>query len=189
MTPMEPSLHERFAQLHGGDDSAALACAKALGQAAAIAGQRVIAVSACLVGEPVRYDGGHKYAPEALAELPSDPSVVLMPLCPELLAGMGCPRPAVHFAEGDGIALADGRRGRICDVSGHDRTAEMVAGADRALALCEAAGVDAAILKENSPSCGLHQIHGPHGRQPGQGVFAARLARLGIPSQAERAEA
>jgi uncharacterized protein YbbK (DUF523 family) len=181
MTPapddsQEPEL-SLYQHLHG-HPAGAMERAKAIGAAAA--GKQVVAVSACLMGQPVRYDGGHKHAPDALGPLLADPHVIVLPICPEMLAGMGCPRPPVHFASGDGGALLAGHDARIVDGQGQERTAAMVNGAERALGLCRAAGVTAAVLKEHSPSCGLRTVHGPAGRQPGQGVFAARMAEQGV---------
>jgi uncharacterized protein YbbK (DUF523 family) len=179
------SMTAPFAPLHDPDPAIARQAAAAIRTTAKAGSKRVIAVSACLLGEPVRYDGGHKHAPEALAPLLHDPAIILMPICPEVLAGMGCPRPTVQFAAGDGTTLAHGQGGTIVDANGEDRTAQMVHGAMLAEELCREAGVSAALLKERSPSCGLEQIHGPQGLQAGSGTFAARLVQLGLPIDTE----
>jgi uncharacterized protein YbbK (DUF523 family) len=187
MTSFEPSaaLHDRFSRLHDPDPQVAVVEAVALAVAAAATGKRVVAVSACLLGERVRYDGGHKHAPDAVAPLLDDPGILVVPLCPEILARMGCPRPTVSFTHGDGATLVEGLGGRIVDSEGRDRTHAMALGAELAERLCEVAGVSLALLKENSPSCGPTLIHGPEGLQAGSGVFAARLARRGIPLSSE----
>jgi len=56
-----------------------------------------IAVSACLLGENVRYDGGHKYDPYVAEELAAH--CELVPLCPEMEAGMGVPREPVQRSQ------------------------------------------------------------------------------------------
>lgn len=93
---MSPGTHERFERLMSTDVEAALAEAAAIGVEARATGRRVVAVSACLLGERVRPDGTHKYAPHALAALEADPQVIVLPVCPEVLARLGVPRPTVH---------------------------------------------------------------------------------------------
>jgi uncharacterized protein YbbK (DUF523 family) len=167
-------LHARFQRLHDPDPAVALAEAEGVRDEATAAGKRVVAVSACLLGYGVRPDGGHKHAPRAVAPLLDDPDVIVLPVCPEILARMGVPRPTVQFVEGDGRSLLAGH-GRIEDAQGRDRTEAMLAGARVAERICAVAGASAALLKEKSPSCGVAVIHGPGGLQEGSGVFAALL--------------
>ena len=141
-------------------------------------GRPPIVVSACLLGAPVRHDGADRRT-GAVEQATAGRAV--LPLCPELLAGMGCPRPAIHFARGDGDTLAsDPTAAAVVDGAGRDHATALLAGARRALALAQAAGAREAILKERSPSCGCHQIHGPDGIREGRGAFAALAARSGI---------
>jgi uncharacterized protein YbbK (DUF523 family) len=163
------ALHDLYLALHGDDRAAALSAARALH------GKRVVVVSACLLGERTRYDGGDKLDPRVIDRVLHDPTLAVLPLCPEILGGMGCPRPPVHFA-------ADGR---AVDDRGRDRTAELTAGAARADELAAAAGASEAILKERSPSCGVRTIHGPAGVQAGRGRFADRLAARHLPVLSE----
>ena len=169
-------MHRLFQRLHGADRKDADAAAKEV----ATQGTRVVAVSACLLGERVRYDGDDKYLPEVVDPLIADPAVRVLPLCPEVLGGMGCPRAPVHFMGGDGDTLLDGSGRvpvRVVDDAGNDRTAEMLAGAARADELAGLAGAASAVLKERSPSCGAHAVHRDGQVLPGRGVFAARLSR------------
>ncbi len=168
----EHRLQVRFGRLHSKVPADGDACAAEL----AASGRRIVVVSACLLGEPVRWDGAARNHPRATLPLLADPSVELLPLCPELLGGMGCPRPAVHFAHGDG----DAPDARVVDTAGRDRTAELRAGAVRADALATLAGASAALLKERSPSCGTTAVHGPAGPTAGSGMFAATLRRRGL---------
>lgn len=165
---MTRRLHDLYQCLHGADRAAADAAARDLAAEAAAAGAEVVVVSACLLGEKTRYDGGDKYTPEVVDPLLHDPNVRVLPLCPEILGGMGCPRPAVWFA---GEA--------IIDSAGRDHTAAITSGADRADALARLAGAARALLKERSPSCGVHLVHRgtPPQIGPGRGLFADRLAR------------
>jgi uncharacterized protein YbbK (DUF523 family) len=178
------SLKELYRRLHEAGPDEAERAARELREAAAKAGRRVVVVSACLLGEKTRYDGGDKHVPEATDPLLGDPGVEVMPLCPEILGGMGCPRPPVHFAEGDGDTVLDGH-GRLVDDAGRDHTGAMAKGAERADALAALAGAEQALLKERSPSCGSHQIHIAAGLADGRGVFAARLARRHLPVLSE----
>jgi uncharacterized protein YbbK (DUF523 family) len=164
-------LHERYRLLHGGDSEAARAEIARL-QAS---GRPVVVVSACLLGVRCRFDGGDKRDDAAVARLAGDAE--LLPLCPEVLARFGVPRPTITLS-------ADGRR--AVDARGRDVTAELDAGARLADSWAERAGAVRALLKERSPSCGVHQVHGPDGLREGQGRFAARLAKRGLPIVSER---
>ena len=101
------------------------------------------------------------------------------PRSSEVLGGMGCPRPPVHFESGDGDVLLDGF-GRATDDRGVDASGALLRGAHRAAELARLAGARQAILKERSPSCGLLQIHTAAGLRAGRGCFAAALARRGL---------
>jgi uncharacterized protein YbbK (DUF523 family) len=159
-------LQERYQRLHGDDPEAARVEAERL----RASGRRVVAVSACLLGVRCRYDGGDKASPEAVARAAGDDEI--LPVCPEVLARFGVPRPAVTLSE-------DGARAFTAD--GRDVTAQLDAGAARAERLVELAGASSALLKERSPSCGSRTVYGPRGLQAGRGRFAARLGRLSLP--------
>lgn len=179
------SLTDRFATLHADDALAAEALALSLAQTAQATGARVVAVSACLLGEPTRYDGGDKRCQPLIDSLVADTDTVMLPLCPELLAGMGCPRPAVHYAEGDGAAMLAGRPTKVVTAAGDDCTALLDQGAARAEHLIQLAGAVAVVLKERSPSCGVRQIHGAEGLKAGLGMLTARLQRHALTIQSE----
>jgi uncharacterized protein YbbK (DUF523 family) len=163
-------LHQLFARLHGDDADEARAAAREL------VGKDPVVVSACLLGERVRYDGGDKRDPRVEAQVQGR---VVLPLCPEVLGGMGCPRPPVHFETGDGDALIEGF-GRAVDDKGRDASGALLRGAQRADELARLAGARQAILKERSPSCGFLQIHTAAGLRAGRGCFAAALVRRGV---------
>lgn len=167
----------RCARLHG-DPAAAEEEARALGES----GREVVAVSACLLGEPTRYDGRDKRSLAALARLGD---VEVLPLCPELLGGMGCPREPCAYASGDGRDLL-AASALVRDRAGRDVSAAMRAGAERAAHLARLAGARRAILKQRSPSCGTRDVHRLTGDArfsapgPGVGVAAAALAAAGL---------
>lgn len=140
-----------------------------------------ILVSACLMGEPVRYDG------RCLNDLPPWPAAwrkgeCLLPFCPEAAGGLSVPRPPAEIVGGTGKDVLDGG-GTVVDRDGRDLTAHFLDGARAALKMARGHGVSLAILKQRSPSCGSVSVY--DGRfsgilRPGQGVTAALLTRHGI---------
>lgn len=141
-----------------------------------------ILISACLLGERVRHDGGDKAsAHPALARWAAQGRLV--PLCPEVAGGLGIPRPPAEIqGPGGGAAVLAGSA-QVRTVHGHDVTAAFLAGARAALAAAERHRIRVAILKENSPSCGSGQVHDGRfagARVPGMGVTAALLRAAGV---------
>lgn len=128
-------------------------------------------ISACLLGEPCRYDGKSRPLPAAtLARLRSQ--FELIPVCPEVLGGLPTPRVPSEL-QGERVVTADGR----------DVTAEYTRGAQAALTIAREHGVSAALLKERSPSCGKGEIYdGSFTRtlKTGNGVTAERLLEAGF---------
>ena len=128
-----------------------------------------ILISACLVGDNVKYDGGNNKNPliEKLLE-----KYELVPFCPEVEGGLPTPR---HPSEQRGEQVVN-------DID-EDVTDEFNRGADLALNICLYLKITKAILKERSPSCGVHSIYdGTFSSKviPGMGVTAALLKRKGI---------
>jgi uncharacterized protein YbbK (DUF523 family) len=135
----------------------------------------VWAVSACLLGIHCRYDGLHRHS-DGLHCLQGRKA---LPLCPEVLAGLGVPRSPMAFVGGDGAAALAGDA-RLLDAHGRDCTAHLAAGAALALRLARAAGCESAVLKDRSPSCGVHLVHADSGLIPGRGMFTAACLAAGI---------
>jgi uncharacterized protein YbbK (DUF523 family) len=138
-------------------------------------------ISACLLGQKVRYDGGDKDCRGALLdELIKQDRVIAF--CPEVAGGLPVPRLPAEIQNSDGAAvLAD--RARVIDSAGNDVTQAFLEGARLALQLARQHNVKAAILKERSPSCGGQAIYdGTFSKQikPGRGVTAALLEQHGI---------
>lgn len=150
-----------------------------------------ILISACLLGQPVRYDGKGKPLAHPLIEQWKREGR-LVPLCPEMAGGMSVPRPPAEIENGlSGDDVLD-RRARVLELTGGDVTAAFIAGAERALAFAKQNGCRAALLIDGSPSCGSQMIYDGAfaGRKTaGHGVTAALLRREGIqvfaPSQIE----
>jgi len=138
----------------------------------------MVAISACLLGERVRYDGREKRAAMIVATLTG--RVEWLPVCPEVAAGLGVPRPAVQLVGEPGRARAIGVEDPALDVTG-----PLLAFAADWLA--QVGHLDGCILKSRSPSCGLHSSpHLPSG-QLGAGLFAEQLRRAlpGVPLREE----
>lgn len=132
-----------------------------------------IGVSSCLLGNKVRYDGGHKhnrYLTDVLAE-----QFELMVVCPEAEVGMGTPRETVRLeGAADNPSL-------IAPRSGADWTQRMNAySRKRALELSRAE-LCGFIFKKGSPSCGMFRVKVMSDKgspeRKGRGLFAAEFAR------------
>ena len=148
---------------------------------------RRILVSACLLGDPVRYDGGARRLDHpSLARWRSEGRLV--GFCPECAAGLPTPRPAAEIApDATADAILDGL-GRVCERDGGDVTAAFVDGAQRALAVAQAHACAWALLVDRSPSCGSRFVHSGNfdgTLRPGLGLTAALLRRHGIAVFAE----
>lgn len=133
-------------------------------------------VSACLVGLPTRFDGGH-HRDRPVLELAR--RFTLVPVCPEQLGGLGTPRPPAEIQGGTAGAGAE----RVLGADGSDVTEGFRRGAAAVLAVARLVGAEAAVLKARSPSCGVGETYdGTFSRtvRPGSGVTAALLAREGL---------
>ncbi len=112
-----------------------------------------VLVSACLLGQLVRYDAlaktcEHKILSRWLRE------GRVVPVCPEVAGGLSIPRPAAEIEKPvGGFGVLDGRA-RVVDCNGRDVSEAFIRGAQEALALAKSKGIRVAVLKENSPSCG-----------------------------------
>ncbi len=130
-----------------------------------------ILVSACLLGEPLRYDGrDNQFTHPLLDQWRAQERIV--PFCPETAGGLPVPRPPAEF-----------RNGRVVTADGEDLTDAFERGAALALALCREQHIRVALLAARSPSCGNDHIYDGSfsGRLvDGMGVTARRLREAGI---------
>jgi uncharacterized protein YbgA (DUF1722 family)/uncharacterized protein YbbK (DUF523 family) len=134
-----------------------------------------LGVSACLLGESVRYDGGHKrdsFLTDVLGTY-----VDWVPVCPEVDIGLGIPRPTLRL-----VGHSDAPR-LVQETTGDDLTARMRAYAGKRVRELERLALDGWVLKRASPSCGLFRVRvyreGGVPNADGRGLFAAALvARL-----------
>jgi len=139
---------------------------------------RPILVSACLLGLVTRYDGTSKRNEKVLAYL-REHRLIPVPICPEQLAGLPTPRPATRFTSGDGTSLLAGA-GTVANAEGTIVNELFLRGAVEALKTARLCGCSIALLKERSPSCGVHQVYLQEAVVAGRGVTAALLLQNGI---------
>jgi uncharacterized protein YbbK (DUF523 family) len=152
-----------------------------------------VLVSACLLGEAVRYNGGDMRCDDDILQRWLREGRVIS-VCPEVVGGLPVPRPRAEIADGaDGMQVLAGNA-KVFDSNGRDVTACLVSGAEQALERARARQIRVAVLKEGSPSCGTgHIFDGSFSgtRVPNHGVTAALLQQAGIHvfSEAQLAEA
>lgn len=130
-----------------------------------------ILVSACLLGEKVRYDGSDNRQAGLLEQWQAEGRIIA--LCPEVAGGLPVPRPPAEIQ-------ADGR---IINIERKDVSDAFERGARKALELCEQHRIQIAILKEGSPSCGSSLINNGNFDRikiPGQGITTRLLEANGI---------
>ena len=188
-----------------------------------------LCVSACLLGIPCRWKGDAKPCEavqrlaeraavraldpatrsalgESHAESAENAEMELVPFCPELAAGLGCPRPPIELVQGEASEPSTASTASTLQPRGSalpirvlrvdrqgDATDALRAACEaEAEALARAGGVDGFILKSRSPSCGLASpLHDPAGREigtaPGLWAALARERFPGIPRWTETA--
>ncbi len=127
-----------------------------------------LGISRCLLGEEVRYDGGHKrdrFLTDVLGR-----HVEWIPICPEVEAGFGTPREAMRL-------VGDPRKPRLLTIkTERDMTKPLALFTERKLEALEHADLTGYIFKKDSPSCGVERVrvfnqHGMPSRT-GVGLFA-----------------
>jgi uncharacterized protein YbgA (DUF1722 family)/uncharacterized protein YbbK (DUF523 family) len=130
-----------------------------------------IGISSCLLGQAVRFDGGHKrheFLTDTLGSF-----VEWVPVCPEVECGLGTPRESMRLVRKDGgVRLLTVR-------SAVDLTDQMETYAQHRVSALRSEELCGYVLKKDSPSCGLERvkIYGAHNVpvKSGRGLFAARL--------------
>ena len=142
-----------------------------------------VGISACLVGERVRYDGGHKFDRTIVETLGA--VVDLVAVCPEFEAGFGVPREAVHLV-GD-----PGDPAFMTVETGVDHTARIKSWSLARLDELAETGLCGFVLKARSPSCAVRglTVSNGEGEEVGTaaGIFASALAHRfpGLPLEDE----
>ena len=132
-----------------------------------------LGISACLLGEKVRYDGGHKrdfFLTETFGRY-----VEWVSVCPEFEVGMGTPRESVRLV-GD-----KDKPSMITEHSGKDWTAAMNSFAAKRVKALKALELSGYVFKKDSPSCGVERVRLYSGNgaptREGRGLFAAAVTR------------
>ena len=130
-----------------------------------------VGISACLLGDRVRYDSGHKKNQFILSKL--SPLVEFVRVCPEVEMGLGTPREPIRLVQQDeGVRLQTSN-------TGVDLTERMKVYARERVEKLAGLELDGFILKKDSPSCGMERVkvYREDGRNEkvGRGIFAETL--------------
>jgi uncharacterized protein YbbK (DUF523 family) len=132
----------------------------------------LVFVSSCLLGKLVRYDGQAKTVHHPVLERWHAENRIVA-FCPEVEGGLPVPRPP-----------AERVRDKVLRADGIDVTTAFERGAAAALAEARAKSVALALLKERSPSCGVHFVYDGNFSAavvPGAGLTTECFRRAGIP--------
>ncbi|MDA1258997.1 MAG: DUF523 and DUF1722 domain-containing protein [Planctomycetota bacterium] len=131
-----------------------------------------LGIATCLLGEQVRWDGGHKRDEFLVGTVA--PHVEWVPVCPEEESGMGVPRPPVRLEQDP-----HGATRMVDPKSGKDHTAAMTRFSKQRVRALADEELDGYVLKKDSPSCGMERVrlHAEKGMpvRKGVGLFAAEL--------------
>src|SRR3954470_8820805 len=132
-----------------------------------------IGISSCLLGQEVRYNGGHKRDDFLAGTL--GPFVEWVPVCPEVELGLGVPRPAIRLERiGGGVRL-------LMPSTGEDLTEAMREFSRVRVEALAGMELDGYVLKKDSPSCGMERVKIYNGTgapsKDGRGLFAEELLR------------
>lgn len=127
-----------------------------------------ILVSGCLLGENCKYNGGNNYNPRVVEFLKGKE---VISICPEIMAGMGCPRNPIEIVDGvltdcHGKNVDSLIRKSVMEIMERIRDEE----------------IQCAVLQSRSPTCGVNQVYdGTFSGKliPGSGIFAKSLMDAG----------
>ena len=127
-----------------------------------------VLVSGCLLGENCKYNGGNNYNPRVVEFLKGKE---VISICPEIMAGMGCPRNPIEIVDGvltdcHGKNVDSLIRKSVMEIMERIRDEE----------------IQCAVLQSRSPTCGVNQVYdGTFSGKliPGSGVFAKSLIDAG----------
>lgn len=131
-----------------------------------------VGISSCLVGQPVRYDGGHKHDSYITGTLSQ--FFDFRPFCPEVGIGMGVPRPTIQLVKINHDIHSLGVKDPEIDVTSALRNFAH----DHKTSHSDLCGY---ILKKDSPSCGMERVKVYINNQPqkiGSGIYAGEMMRL-----------
>ena len=127
-----------------------------------------VLVSGCLLGENCKYNGGNNYNPRVVEFLKGKK---VISICPEMMAGMGCPRNPIEIV--DGV---------LTDCHGKNVDALIRKSVIEIMDKIRDEEIQCAILQSRSPTCGVNQVYdGTFSGKliPGSGIFAKSLMDAG----------
>ena len=127
-----------------------------------------VLVSGCLLGENCKYNGGNNYNPRVVEFLKGKE---VISICPEIMAGMGCPRNPIEIV--DGV---------LTDCHGKNVDALIRKSVMEIMERIRDEEIQCAVLQSRSPTCGVNQVYdGTFSGKliPGSGVFAKSLMDAG----------
>lgn len=145
-------------------------------------------ISACLGYCHCRYDGNGfddfdiEQAKRFLKQHLNVNDIEFYPLCPEQLGGLPTPRTPAEIVQGDGRDVINSKA-RVITKNNVDCTKNFLHGAHQTLVLAQKLNLQAFLLKDNSPSCGVNNIYTGEfngTKKPGKGVTTALLELNGI---------
>jgi len=132
-----------------------------------------ILISACFLGERVRYNGiAQQLSSKLLQQWKKQGR--LIPICPEVISGLPVPRPPAEINQSTK---------KVMTIESVDVTKQFTQGAQQALLLCQQYNIKFALLKESSPSCGSNTIYDGTFSQKkinGEGMTTTLLREHGI---------
>jgi len=140
-----------------------------------------VMVSACLMGERVRYDANKVPCNSAILNSWKDEGLIVT-FCPEVAGNLPVPRPPAEIIKGTGADVIEEKTG-VFNINGQDVTESFIRGAEKALAVARKMQITIALLKDGSPSCGKTSIYDgsfSKVRRPGNGVTTALLKKNDI---------
>lgn len=136
-------------------------------------------VSMCLCGVNCKYSGGNNFDESVLEIINCGEAI---PVCPEVMGGLGTPRIPHEIVGGDGFDVLEGKA-KVISKDGEDNTAAFIAGAEKVLEIAKKLDVKEVVLKSKSPSCGNGKIYDGSFSGvliDGVGVTTALLIKNGI---------
>ncbi len=128
-----------------------------------------VLISACLIGENTKYNGGNNFI-KSVEKL--YPLCDLIIICPEVMSGLKTPRSPSEI-----------KNGKVINKANKDVTSFFKSGASLITYIVEQNNVKYALLKENSPSCGVHHIYDgtfSNNLIKGNGITTQELIKKGI---------
>lgn len=131
----------------------------------------LLGVSSCLIGEKVRFDGGHKQSRYLLDTLGQ--YFAFRPFCPEMAIGLGVPRETIRLVELDGRTQAIGNKTADLNV-----TDALIQSAQEQSSWHQQ--IYGYVVKKDSPSCGMERVRVYRGDQPeriGIGLYTETMMR------------